>query len=117
MENGRINSLEGPVGVKLGYSAAQDLKDNGYEIIEVTSIMQGLRMLQQGRISAFVDLEQMADRYLAKNIAEFSDVKKLYPSYKRKAYYLLFSHGFYNANSISKCNSPSRHRGQAAVAS
>jgi polar amino acid transport system substrate-binding protein len=98
MENGRINSLEGPVGVKLGYSAAQDLKDDGYEIIEVTSIMQGLRMLQQGRISAFVDLEQMADRYLAKNIAEFSDVKKLYPSYKRKAYYLLFSHGFYKNN-------------------
>lgn len=90
-----LSGLQRPLGVDLGYSIGRVLKDLGYDINEFADIEQGLMMVQRGRLDGYVTFETDAEPHLS--TGRF-DLIKHTPPYQARAYYVMFSRPFYNAN-------------------
>ncbi|SCA55436.1 putative ABC-type amino acid transport/signal transduction system, periplasmic component/domain [Candidatus Terasakiella magnetica] len=98
IEDGQLKNVDGTVSAKIGYSVISDLEKNGLEVDSVKKISNGLDMVSVGRVSAFVDLEEMTDAYIAQNNSKYPNLKKMKIPYRTKAYYLIFSKEFYAKN-------------------
>lgn len=97
--DGRILShFEGNVGVPGGYSILDDLEKMGLPVEESKNHEINFTKLIGNRISVVADLENMADIYLERNRKWGDHIVKLSPPVKTKAYFLIFSHGFYDKN-------------------
>jgi polar amino acid transport system substrate-binding protein len=97
--NGKtLGNASRPIGTQLSYSIADDLRQMGYEVEEEASVSNNLNKLAAGRISAYAEIESMADYTLAKEKSRFANIVKLRPSLSEKVYYLLISKSFVQKN-------------------
>lgn len=87
------------IGAKDGYSVIHDLEKEKANLHVTKSTQIGLEMLTANRLHAYVGLENMTDAVIAKNSKHFNTVQKIFPPYKQKPYYLIFSKKFYKENS------------------
>ncbi len=93
-----FTNVEGPIGATFGFAIVGDLEKMGFKVEEAKTPENSLRKLIHGRIAAYAELEGIVDPILEKNRDQFGDIEKVYPPLRSKAYYLMFSHGFYKNN-------------------
>lgn len=86
-----------PIGVTTGYSVIATLEKLGLPIEPAPSKDENLRKLINGRLSALADLENMTDIFIRQHPDRYGAVQKVMPPIVRKPYYLILSHGFYDA--------------------
>jgi polar amino acid transport system substrate-binding protein len=86
------------VGTQLSYSIADDLRNMGYEVEEEASVANNLDKLAAGRISAYAEIESIADYIRDKEKSRYEDIVKLQPPLSEKFYYLLISKLFVEKN-------------------
>jgi polar amino acid transport system substrate-binding protein len=95
----KLSGLGGrAVAVTRGYSIIGELKALGVPFEEERSQTLNLTKLDNGRVAAYAELDNMIAPYLADNGGPFSGIVKLRPAISEKAYYLLFSKTFYKNN-------------------
>lgn len=87
-----LTDMNGPVGITMGYSIADDLRAMGANISEAYTPFQNMKMLSVGRVAGVADLEESGDAVLKQYAEEFGDIVKLSPPLKKKCYYLMLSH-------------------------
>jgi polar amino acid transport system substrate-binding protein len=87
-----------PVGTQLSYSIADDLRKMGYAVEEEASVANNLNKLAAGRISAYAEIESIADYTLGKEKSQYENIVKLQPPLREKFYYLLISKSFVEKN-------------------
>lgn len=80
-----------PVGAQLSYSIVGVLQKMGYEVAERNGVATNLKLVKAGRLSAYAEIQDIADHELANNLEIFSGIEKLDPPLQSKAYYLLVS--------------------------
>ncbi len=93
-----ITNLEGEVGAVRGYAVIGKITELGVPVHEVSSQVNGLMMLNAGRIAAFADLETMTDVQIKSYPQEFKDIIKISLPFKTADYYLMLSHQFVHEN-------------------
>ncbi len=94
----RMTGVKKPiVGANLGYSVVGDLKDLGVYVKEVKSTRQNLEMLIRGRIQAYAAQDGTIDPVIAK-YKRYQNLVKVGPPIKKKEYYFMFSHQYYEKN-------------------
>ncbi len=93
-----LTDINGPIGVIMGYSIAEDLKQIGSDISEAYTPFQNMKMLSIGRIAGVADLEKTGDAVLKQYPDELGNIVKLSPPLKEKSYYLMLSHKFVREN-------------------
>ena len=93
-----IHNASRPIGTQLSYSIADDLRKMGYAVEEEASVANNLNKLAAGRISAYAEIESIADYTLDKEESRYEDIVKLQPPLSEKFYYLLISKSFYEKN-------------------
>jgi len=93
-----IHNASRPIGTQLSYSIADDLRKMGYAVEEEASVANNLNKLAAGRISAYAEIESIADDTLDKEESRYEDIVKLQPPLREKFYYLLISKSFYEKN-------------------
>ncbi|HYG87579.1 MAG TPA: transporter substrate-binding domain-containing protein [Azospirillum sp.] len=93
-----LTGADAPVGVTIHYSVLHDLKRLGVPVEEAKTLEQNLDKLAGGRIAAYAGLEGRTDPVIAANPAKYRQLVKMSPPLVTKPYYLLFSHGFYEAH-------------------
>ena len=97
--NGKtISNASRPIGTQLSYSIADDLREMGYEVEEEASVASNLNKLAAGRISAYAEIESIADYRLAKDKTRYENIVKLQPPLSEKVYYLLIAKSFVEKN-------------------
>jgi polar amino acid transport system substrate-binding protein len=87
-----------PIGTQLSYSIAEDLRQMGYEVEEEANVANNLNKLVAGRISAYAEIESIADYTLSKEKVLYENIVKLHPPIREKVYYLLISKSFVRNN-------------------
>ncbi len=92
-----IHNVTRAIGTQLSYAVATDLTKMGYKVEEARSIDMNLDKLIAGRISAYAEIETIADNKIARNIGKLSNIQKLTPPLRKKDYYLLISKKFAKA--------------------
>jgi polar amino acid transport system substrate-binding protein len=85
-------------GVMKNYAIAKELRKNGLVIIEVDSQQQLFGMLKIGRLDGVIDLENFSDHLLKQSPDLATNVIKIYPPVREKAYHLMFSKTFTKNN-------------------
>jgi len=93
-----MTGLERSVGATTGYSVIDDLKALGLSVEPERNQIINFRKLQEGRIDAYAELQTMSDPYLTANGGQIGGIVRLDPPIVEKAYYLMFSHQFYEAH-------------------
>lgn len=93
-----ISSASRPIGTQLSYSIADDLRKMGYEVEEEASVANNLNKLAAGRISAYAEIETIADYVLGKEKTRYENIVKLQPPLREKVYYLLIAKSFVEKN-------------------
>jgi polar amino acid transport system substrate-binding protein len=93
-----LTDINGPIGVIMGYSIADDLRTMGAKISEAYTPFQNMKMLSIGRIAGVADLEESGDAVLKQYSEEFGNIVKMSPPLKQKCYYLMLSHKFVKEN-------------------
>jgi polar amino acid transport system substrate-binding protein len=86
-----LSNAARPVGTQLSYSIADDLRNMGYEVEEEASVANNLDKLAAGRISAYAEIESIADHTMDKEKSSYENIVKLQPPISEKYYYLLIS--------------------------
>lgn len=90
---------ENIIGVILGSSITNDIKNLGYELQEVSTDEQLLKLLLLKRINAFIGLENMIDpKIKALDQKQRLLIEKTLPVVVNKPYYIAFSNKFYSEN-------------------
>ena len=87
-----------PIGTQLSYSIADDLRQMGYEVREEANVANNLNKLAAGRISAYAEIESIADHTLENQKFRYENIVKLHPPLLEKVYYLLISKSFVQQN-------------------
>lgn len=96
--NGKeLTHFNGLVGTIIGYSINDDMKSMGLKVDQASSQLINLNKLALGRVKLIADIDTMNDGYL-KRLEQLQGIEKLSPPIKTKAYYLVFSHHFFNAH-------------------
>ncbi len=93
-----ISNASRPIGTQLSYSIADDLRQMGYEVEEEASVANNLNKLAAGRISAYAEIESIADFTLGQEKSRYENIVKLQPPLREKFYYLLISKSFFEKN-------------------
>ncbi|MBT8367437.1 MAG: transporter substrate-binding domain-containing protein [Deltaproteobacteria bacterium] len=93
-----ISNASRPIGTQLSYAIADDLRKMGYEIEEEASVANNLNKLKAGRISAYAEIESIADYALGKERTQYENIVKLQPPLREKVYYLLIAKSFVEKN-------------------
>lgn len=88
------STIRGRVGAISDYSIASELKSKGQEVEEAINQSANFNKLVKGQIVAFATLENMADDFIFRNSDKYTNIVKVHPALKSKAYYLLLSKGF-----------------------
>ena len=97
--NGKaLGNAPRPIGTQLSYSIADDLRQMGYEVEEEATVSNNLNKLAAGRISAYAEIESIADYILDKEKSRYENIVKLRPPLTEKVYYLLISKSFVQKN-------------------
>jgi polar amino acid transport system substrate-binding protein len=97
--NGRaLSNAARPIGTQLSYSIAEDLRNMGYAVEEEASVASNLNKLAAGRISAYAEIESIADYIRDKEKSRYENIVKLQPPLREKFYYLLISKLFVEKN-------------------
>jgi polar amino acid transport system substrate-binding protein len=97
--NGKtLGNASRPIGTQLSYSIADDLRQMGYEVEEEANVSNNLNKLAAGRISAYAEIESIADYTLDKEKPRYENIVKLRPPLTEKVYYLLISKSFVRKN-------------------
>ena len=89
-----LHNVTQAIGAQLSYAVVTDLTKMGHKVEEVSSIDKNLNKLLSGRISAYAEIETIADSKITKNIEKYSNIQKLKPPLREKDYYLLISKKF-----------------------
>ncbi|SLM31981.1 Amino acid ABC transporter periplasmic protein [Desulfamplus magnetovallimortis] len=95
---GEIKVLEGKIGVPIGWSIVEDLKQKELPIKEVPIHRNTPDLLLQKRLEGFICLETVFDAYLNRQSSKYGEIQKLIPPVKEKPYYLMLSHKFVKEN-------------------
>jgi len=93
-----VHDLNRPVAVTAirGGSITEDIKKQGYNLLEANSDGQMLKLLLLSRVDAIVGLENMIDaRIETLDLDEQDLIEKTYPEIVNKPYYVAFSKKFY----------------------
>lgn len=90
----KIMGLDRPIGTQLSYAVADDLKKMGYKVEEEGGVGDNLKKLLAGRISAYVELQNIADTEIFTHLGDYGQVERLSPPIRQKDYYLLISKKF-----------------------
>ena len=89
-----FENLNGPIGVELGFSIIDSLKKWGADVITFTGPEACFKFLAHfDRLSGVAAHDSTGGRFLY----QYKNLKRLPTPLETKAYYLLFSHQFYNA--------------------
>lgn len=88
------------IGTQLSYSIADDLRNMGYAVEEEATVANNLNKLAAGRISAYAEIESIADYALGKERSRYENIVKLQPPLREKFYYLLISKSFFEKNPL-----------------
>ena len=78
-----INALR-PIGAQLDFAIADDLRKLGYTVQEEASVDSNFNKLLAGRISAYAEIESLADSEIKSKPNRYGDVVKLQPLLKEK---------------------------------
>ena len=89
-----ISNASRPIGTQLSYSIADDLRKMGYDVEEEASATNNFDKLEAGRISAYAEIESIADYVLGQDSNRYANIVKLDPPFSEKVYYLLISKAF-----------------------
>ncbi|MFC4160790.1 substrate-binding periplasmic protein [Chitinimonas lacunae] len=92
----RFSQLNGSVGVNLGWSVGNDLRNLGIPIEEALSTKQNFDKLRAGRIGAYATQDLAGDSAL-RNLG-YKDIERLPLPISTKDYYLVFNRDFYHRN-------------------
>ncbi len=93
-----ISNASRPIGTQLSYSIADDLRQMGYVVEEEASVANNLNKLAAGRISAYAEIESIADYTLGQEKSRYENIVKLQPPLREKFYYLLIAKSFFEKN-------------------
>jgi len=94
----KFNSANKIYGVMRSYAIVNELKKIGLAIIEVDSQQQLFGMLKIGRLDGVIDLENFSDHLLKQRPNLATNVIKVQPAVRQKAYHLMFSKKFTKNN-------------------
>ena len=86
------------IAAPLGYSIVSDLENLGVSVVSVRRSLQGLELLNAGRINAVALQSVTADYLLANNPEQLDGIVRVDPPLKTKPYYLMLSRQFQAAN-------------------
>jgi polar amino acid transport system substrate-binding protein len=89
-----ISNASYPIGTQINYAISDNLREMGYIVEEERGIRPNFDKLSAGRISAYAEIETIAEGYLDKYRTQYQDVEKLLPPLREKDYYLLVSRRF-----------------------
>jgi len=92
-------NLNGKIGATKGYSIVKFLQERGVEVSENNSNLGDPKKLFAKRIQGFANQESKIDPFLKDNPQYAAKIKKIKTPLKSKAYYMIFSHKFYEKNS------------------
>lgn len=93
-----LKNLNGNIGAPRGYSVVDDLKKKGYTIRESASTLTDMMNLIEGRVVVVAALELTGDNILKKYAKLNQHIEKIKTPIAIKAYYLMLSKQFVNAN-------------------
>lgn len=97
----KLSGTEGrAVAVTRGYSVSKELEALGIPYEEERTQALNLAKLDNGRVAAYAELDNMIAPYLAENGGAFAGITRLTPAISEKAYYLLFSKNFYKKKTL-----------------
>lgn len=94
----QFNSTNKTFGVMRGYSIVNELRKSGLTIYEIDSQEQLFSMLKVGRLDGVIDLENFSDQLLKQFPDLATNVIKISPPVRQKAYHLMFSKHFAKNN-------------------
>jgi len=89
-----LNHRTGMIGAERGFSVIADLKAMGVNIYQANSIEQLMKLVKHQRLVGAAVFELLGEAFLNVNRSDYLNIKKLSPSFKKKAYYLMLSHQF-----------------------
>jgi len=93
-DGSHLVGLDGPVGVQAGYSIVEDLARIGVKTEDAADATTNFTKLVSKRIPAVAVHEVNGDALLSSR--NFPSVEKIEPPLVSKAYYVMFSHQFYD---------------------
>lgn len=92
-----FTGLKQPIGVNFGWSIGKDLRDRGLPVEMAKDTQNNFNKLLLGRIDAFAIQTSIGSSYIKDN--QLGDrVELLEPPISSKPYYLVFTHGWYDAH-------------------
>ena len=89
-----FKNLNDAIGAELGFSIINNLKEWGAEVRTFPKAEACFKLLANNRLSGVAAHDSTGGSFLYK----YKNLKRLSTPLKTKAYYLLFSHQFYNAH-------------------
>ncbi|WP_162200117.1 substrate-binding periplasmic protein [Kiloniella spongiae] len=96
---GDLSQIKGKsIGIPLGYAIGTKLNRVGVKVSEQPHTELLLEMLKHRRIEVIATLAEVGDFLIQKDPLRYKDIIKLSPNLQAKAYYLLFSHQYYDVN-------------------
>ncbi|WP_420546718.1 substrate-binding periplasmic protein [Curvivirga sp.] len=90
-----LSGVKMHVGAELGFSVITHLIEDGFNTLEVENTAKGLKLLDMGRIDAFVSFPNLVNPILEKRDHTIRHFSKPYLS---KNYYLIISNNFYSTH-------------------
>lgn len=94
----KVTNLKSALVGVAGYSIVNDLRSEGYPVLEGVSQKANLEMLLRGRVDGLTQIDTMTNGLIAASPKKFSSVKQHPIPLRNKLYYLVFSKGFMNKN-------------------
>lgn len=93
-----LSNVSQPLGTLSGNAVAEDIKRLGGTVEMAPGVRSNMEKLKTGRIAAYVEIEGVADDFLADYRAEFAEIEKLPIPFEEKPYYVVLSKPFYEKN-------------------
>lgn len=93
-----LKNFTGIIDAPRGYSIVNDLKNMSYRVDESESTTNGFQKLLADRVQLVAALEYTGDNLLSKNPEWAGKIEKIEIPITSRAYYLMFSHQFYDSN-------------------
>lgn len=90
----KIHQLAGTLVAVAGYSIVDDMRKEGYPVLEGVSQKANLEMLLRGRVDGLAQIDSMTQGIINKNPDRYRDVIRHPIPLRSKLYYLVFSKGF-----------------------
>ncbi len=95
----QFKHLSGSIGALINYAIVGDLKKLGVKVEEASYPLSLLNRVENGRLAGLANLDIMTDVLISNHNKSLVNIVKISPPLKVKAYYLIFSHGFFKKNS------------------